>query len=105
LESAPAAAPLLRREDGDEFDEEESDDEEESEEEEDELRMDVDGDDGVRIVGAGDHLEQQHQQQQQEQGDEDGKHMHPVHHRLQTTGLPLSAPGCSTDDSDVQMEM
>ncbi|KAJ7787754.1 hypothetical protein B0H14DRAFT_3095342 [Mycena olivaceomarginata] len=90
LESAPAAAPLLRREDGDEFDEEESDDEEESEEEEDELRMDVDGDDG-----------HQHSQQEQDRGeDEDGKHMHPVHHRLQTTGLPLSAPGCSTDDSD-----
>ncbi|KAJ7722258.1 hypothetical protein B0H14DRAFT_3900465 [Mycena olivaceomarginata] len=86
LELALAAAPLLRREDGDEFDEKESDDEEESEEEEDELRMD------------------QYQPQQQGE-DEDGKHMHPVHHRLQTTGLPLSAPGCSTDDSDVQMEM
>ncbi|KAJ7817763.1 hypothetical protein B0H14DRAFT_2601824 [Mycena olivaceomarginata] len=104
LESAPAAAPLLRREDGDEFDEEESDDEEESEEEEDELRMDVDADDGVRIVDAGD--QHQHSQQEQDRGeDEDGKHMHPVHHRLQTTGLPLSAPGCSTDDSDVQMEI
>ncbi|KAF7337065.1 hypothetical protein MVEN_02143700 [Mycena venus] len=80
----------------DEFDEDlESDEEEEESEEDDELGMDVDVDNGVRIVRSDEHQQQPPiatLEEQAQHKDEDGKHMHPVHHRLQTIGLPLGSP-------------
>jgi hypothetical protein len=122
-EELPRTTGGVGEEEGEYDDDEESDeeDEEESEEEDELVGMDIDGDgDGVRIAGDGEEgppiatLEQQ----------EDGKHMHPVHHRLQalqTSGLPPGTPStAASDDSerffggatpttalgeDVQMEM
>jgi hypothetical protein len=86
-------------EEGEYDDEDESDeeDEEESEEEDELVGMDVDGD-GVRIAGEeGPPIATLEQQ-------EDGKHMHPVHHRLQalqTSGLPPGTPStAASGDSE-----
>ncbi|KAJ7882294.1 hypothetical protein B0H13DRAFT_2667411 [Mycena leptocephala] len=118
-EELPRMTGGVGEEEGEYDDEDESDeeDEEESEEEDELVGMDVDGD-GVRIAGDGEEgppiatLEQR----------EDGKHMHPVHHRLQalqTSGLPPGTPSTAASDDierffatpitalgeDVQMEI
>ncbi|KAF8176253.1 hypothetical protein K438DRAFT_82063 [Mycena galopus ATCC 62051] len=69
-----------------EFDESESDDEEEESEDDEELGMDVDDHDRVHIVDA---------DATPPIATLDGKHMHPVHHRMPTT----------TTEDDVQMDI
>ncbi|KAJ7224861.1 hypothetical protein B0H12DRAFT_1149856 [Mycena haematopus] len=96
-----------------EFDEEESEEEESEEEDEEEVGMDID----VRIVEA-DGTPPIVTLEQQQQDAQDGKHMHPVHHRLPssvstgteedmqldsslptTTSTPTPTPSDSSTDS------
>ncbi|KAJ6514735.1 hypothetical protein DFH09DRAFT_1196163 [Mycena vulgaris] len=98
----PVLTPTTFPESEDDEEDDDFSDDEDDDEEDELLPMDVDPD--VRIVRGDEAPPIATLEGEDGTGEENGKHMHPVHHRaaiqLQTTGLPLGTPSTGSSSTD-----